>query len=62
VKLPASLTVNLNCPYPRWTCYVTDGRGTARGGFWKGFRSHAEMRAWLARHGYTFSLSPKDTP
>jgi hypothetical protein len=49
---PAELTVHLNCSLPRWTCYVTDGKGTANGGYWKGFRSHAEMDAWLAKHGY----------
>ena len=52
MKLPEALTVELNSPYPRWVCYVTDKRGTANGGFWRGFRTRAAMFAWLARHGY----------
>ncbi len=51
-KLPASLTIELNCQYPRWTCYVTDNIGTANGGFWKGFAKHADMWVWLTKHGY----------
>lgn len=51
-KLPALLTIDCNCPYPRWICSVTDGIGTAKGGFWKGFRTHNEMYLWLAKKGY----------
>lgn len=52
-KCPAKLTAELNCLYPRWICYVTDNIGTANGGFWKGFRSHADMNAWLIKNRYT---------
>jgi hypothetical protein len=52
MKPPERLQVNLNGPFPRWPCSVSDGRGTANGGFWRGFRSHAEMFAWLAKNGY----------
>ena len=51
-KLPTALTVELNCIFPRWRCYVTDHKGTANGGFLKYFSTHADMYAWLARHGY----------
>lgn len=59
-RLPASLTVELNLPYPRYSCAVSDGIGTAAGGFLKRFASLAEMDAWLARHGY--QSAPADKP
>jgi hypothetical protein len=52
MKRPPHLQVSLNCVFPRWSCYVTDGVGTAHGGFWKGFKTPAEMFAWLTGHGY----------
>lgn len=58
-KLPATLTVELNSWHPRFVCYVTDGKGTANGGFWRGFKSHAEMRAWLLRNGYSTARAEK---
>jgi hypothetical protein len=50
--LPERLHVELNSIYPRWTCYVRDEKGTANGGFFRGFRTHADMFAWLTKHGY----------
>ena len=50
---PNALHVEMNSVYPRWPCYVHDGIGTANGGFWKGFRTHSAMWAWLTKHGYT---------
>jgi len=52
-KRPARLTVELNCIFPAWRCYVTDNKGTANGGFLKRFKCHTDMFAWLARNGYT---------
>lgn len=51
-RLPDSLTVELNCLYPRYVCSVSDDKGTANGGFWKGFATYEAMWAWLKRHGY----------
>lgn len=56
--LPPSLTIDLNCAYPRYRCSVSDGVGTANGGFWKGFRTFADMRQWLERHGYAHEVTP----
>ena len=51
-KLPEELRVELNSLYPRWPCYVHDSRGTANGGFFRGFKSHAELYGWIEKHGY----------
>jgi hypothetical protein len=56
-KLPATLTVEMTCLYPRWICSVSDNIGTANGGFWKGFRTHADMWTWLDRHSYKSELA-----
>lgn len=56
-KLPGRLTVELNCIYPRWSCYVTDDIGTANGGFWRGFKSHKAMFTWLAKVGYDWNAT-----
>lgn len=49
---PSTLYVEMTSVFPRWVCYVTDRRGTANGGFFRGFRSHADMWAWLDKHDY----------
>lgn len=56
-KTPATLIVEMTCLYPRWICSVSDNIGTANGGFWKGFRTHAEMFAWLDKRSYVSQLS-----
>ena len=56
-KMPEALTVDLNLPYPRWICSVSDGIGTANGGFLKRFKTHAELYAWMDRHGYTWNTA-----
>lgn len=53
MKLPAQLTIEPTCIFPRWICNITDNKGTANGGFWKGFKTHAEMSAWLGKNGYS---------
>ena len=58
--LPGKLTVDLNCPFPRWRCSVSNGIGwRLPGGFWKGFRTFADLDAWLARHGYAYPEPPR---
>ena len=57
-KLPAALTIDLNCIFPRWRCSVSDGKCTLNGGFLKRFRTHAEMWAWLTKHGYNAANRP----
>ncbi len=51
-KRPGKLTIETTSLYPRWTCFVTDGKGWANGGFWRGFTSHEAMYAWLRKNGY----------
>lgn len=59
-KLPARLTVDLNCPFPKYVCSVSDGIGTAHGGFWKGFASFSALEDWLTIHGYVSQERPND--
>lgn len=46
---PVALRVELASIFPRWICYVSSPYPHR---YFKGFKTHAEMWAWLSKYGY----------
>lgn len=49
---PSTLKVELTSIFPRYVCYVSSPYPHR---YFKGFKSHTELYAWIAKHGYLWS-------